>query len=388
MTIKPVTLYWAEWPGDMGVPAALTSEDAGIVAGDDVPAGSEPSDVRASIGMRSDGGLPANWSFKDIMIYDVALQPADILNVIQTSVWTPSTVATTQNVTSYQKGINGIMVDLADLPPGTVLSAADFQFKTGTSNDPGSWTDAPAPTAVVVRPGAGENGSDRVEITWANNAIQNTWLQVTVLGNDPLGGYHTNIGLARSEVFYFGNRIGDTFQLGSPAAAVTNATDEIQARANGAAFVGVENIYDFNRDRLVNATDQIIARSNGGILPLLDIPRQTVPPAPLAVMVAAEGDSSVSAVASALALAATPTQSPQAVLAVEHTRHEGRPRAASDGRVAARHTAILALTGEESGDSVLPDDAGHTSLLDELSAMLAKKLSRKLVHSSGSGGPR
>jgi hypothetical protein len=53
---------------------------------------------------------------------------------------------------------------------------------------------------VLVRPGAG--GSDRITIIWADNAIQRTWLQVTVLANA-----HT--GLTSSDVFYFGNLPGD-----------------------------------------------------------------------------------------------------------------------------------------------------------------------------------
>ncbi len=180
--------------------------------------------------------------------------------------------ATPANVTSYNRGINGIMVDV-DGAAGT-LSVDDFQFKMGTNNSPGSWGDAPAPTAFSVRPGAGESGSDRVEITWATGAVTNTWLEVTVRGNDPLGGFDTNTGLATSDVFYFGNRVGDTFLINPPMHVLTNATDEIQARANGTAGAGVENPYDFNRDGFVNATDQILARSNGGFMPLLSVGSQ------------------------------------------------------------------------------------------------------------------
>ena len=40
---------------------------------------------------------------------------------------------------------------------------------------------------MVVRPGAGVDGADRVEIVWGANAPKNTWLVVTVKGNDLRG---------------------------------------------------------------------------------------------------------------------------------------------------------------------------------------------------------
>ena len=209
-------------------------------------------------------------------------------------------IAPTSSITSYQKGINGIMVDVMN-PAGTI-TAADFSFKVGASNDPGSWLSAPAPANVIVRPGAGVGGSDRVEIVWANSVIKNTWLEVTVKGNDAAGGFDTNTGLATSDVFYFGNRIGDTFLLGSPVAAVTNATDEIQVRVNGGNFVPLTNVYDFNRDSLVNATDQIIVRSNGGTLIRINIGLPSS--APLADPANATDTSS--AVAFALAASSSP----------------------------------------------------------------------------------
>ncbi len=63
--------------------------------------------------------------------------------------------------------------------------------------------------------------------------IKNTWLQVTFEGNDAAGGFNTNTQLAASDVFYFGNRMGDQL-VDSPAALAftTNAGDEIAARLN------------------------------------------------------------------------------------------------------------------------------------------------------------
>ena len=147
------------------------------------------------------------------------------------------------------------------------------------NNTPSSSATAPAPTTVSVRAGAGVNGSDRVEIIWANNAIQNAWLEVIVEGNDAAGGNNTNTGLAASDTFFFGNSIGDTFVLDSPVAFITNATDEIQVR-NFMGDVDIDTLYDFNRDSFVNATDQIIARNNGFVLPRIKIDITNPPAAP------------------------------------------------------------------------------------------------------------
>ena len=82
--------------------------------------------------------------------------------------------ATFTNVTSYTRGINGIMVDISGPHPG--ITANDFTFKVGNNNLPSSWSAAPQPTTVTVRAGGGAvSGSDRVEILWADNAIQNQW---------------------------------------------------------------------------------------------------------------------------------------------------------------------------------------------------------------------
>jgi len=204
-----------------------------------------------------------------------------------------SGIAPLSSITSYLKGINGIMVDIADAA-GT-LTVNDFTFKVGSNNSLGTWTNAPAPQAFSVRPGAGAGGSDRVEIIWADGAIKNTWLQVIVEGNDSAGGMNTNTGLAGSDVFFFGNKVGDT-QISSPATVVTtSAGDELSARNNPGLNVGITSIYDFDKNNLVSAGDQLAARSNAGLLTRISI---AAPPAgPLAA-----ADGSDSAVASALAL--------------------------------------------------------------------------------------
>ena len=170
----------------------------------------------------------------------------------------PGETAGAANYTSYSRGINGVMVDLrnAAVTPG----AEDFSFKM---KGPGaSWVDAPAAN-VAVRRGAGVDGSDRGTITFADGAIRDTWLRVTVLSN-------ARTGLAAPDVFYFGNLVADT---GNGAAAAVNALDVAATRA---AMVGgpavPDSRFDFNRDGVVNVSDLAVVRARqGSVLELIEV---------------------------------------------------------------------------------------------------------------------
>jgi hypothetical protein len=199
-------------------------------------------------------------------------------------------LATFANVSSYSKGINGIMVDIAGFHGA--ITASDFTFKIGNSNTPSGWVQAPDPIAVSVRVGAGVGLSDRVEIVWDNGAIVNTWLEVIVAANE-------NTGLTSPDTFFFGNRTGDV-GTGAGTYFVTNAADDLAARDNPGVAATVSNLFDFNRDGVVNAIDQLISRTNHGILTKIDIAN---PPAAPHVASATLPNSDFAAVASALAIA-------------------------------------------------------------------------------------
>jgi len=167
-----------------------------------------------------------------------------------------------KNYSTFFRGINGIMIDVAGLP-GTTLAATDFIFKYGNDDTPGDWLPAANPTTIAVRAGAGTGGSDRVTLVWPDKAIPNgNWLRVTVLAN-------ANTGLAADDVFYFGCAIGET---GNTAAdAVVNSSDVTRTRNNFSGFnlVGLESVYDFNRDRQVASGDVTISRNHfSGFTPL------------------------------------------------------------------------------------------------------------------------
>ena len=176
--------------------------------------------------------------------------------------------ATSVNVSSYNKGINGIMVNLEAPGNHSSISLAnilnDFTFKVGNNNTPSTWATAPSPISVSVRAGAGVGGSDRVELIWADNAIKETWLEVIVKANSDTGlaqeaGEPTGVG----DVFFFGNASADDFN-GETTIAFTNATDDLDARAH-AGVATITNIYDYNKDGFVNASDSLAARTTGSI---------------------------------------------------------------------------------------------------------------------------
>ncbi len=171
----------------------------------------------------------------------------------------PGGQATFANYTNYARGINGIMVDIAGFPE--TITADDFAFAVGNDNNPANWQPAATPT-VDVQPGT----VTRVTITWPDNTIQNTWLQVTVLAND-------NTGLAADDVFYLGNLIAECTGDGR-----VDATDIFETRSNPRPFFDpatIDTLHDFNRDQRVNAVDTLIARNNqtwaGSELALIDL---------------------------------------------------------------------------------------------------------------------
>jgi hypothetical protein len=166
------------------------------------------------------------------------------------------------NLTNYDKGITGVMVDLAG--NHGPLSLADFAFKVGANNTPGSWAAAPGPSGFLVRAGAGVGGSDRIEITWAAGAIRDTWLEVQVLAN-------ANTNLAVSNVHFWGNLVGETAST-TPAGnfARTVSADGGAIITNGTqGSVGITSFLDVNRSNSISvAADRgpIVTAGTGSLV--------------------------------------------------------------------------------------------------------------------------
>ena len=183
------------------------------------------------------------------------------------------------NVSSFARGINGLFVDLTNVPFGQAPTAADFVFRVGRSGNPSAWVAAPAPTLVAVRRGEGVGGSDRVTIGFADGAIRNQWLQVTVLAT-------ARTGLAAPDVFYFGHLAGEAGDTRAAAAWIAvDARDEAAIRRHLSRNpVKATNAYDFNKDGVVTNTDYLMMRrAIGTSLSML-----TAPAAPAAAALFSE----------------------------------------------------------------------------------------------------
>ncbi len=174
--------------------------------------------------------------------------------------------ATFSNVSGFSKGINGVMVDIASgfgshsnisLTSGDItFKVAPARFITSTYNQLSTWTAAPTPLGLSVRLGAGVGGSDRVEITWADGAVRNTWLQVTVAAD-------ANTGLSSPDVFYFGSAAGDSGAGDTATLAKVDGNDYNAVFRNTVGLTTpVGNALDYNKDGKVDGSDAIAAINN------------------------------------------------------------------------------------------------------------------------------
>ena len=165
--------------------------------------------------------------------------------------------ASVDNLTSYSRGLNGLIIDIANLTDPDAVDADDFDFAFGNDDSPADWTPLAVDPTVAVDPGAGAAGSDRITLTWdADDAVANAWLQVMVFAN-------ADTGLDNPDLFYFGNAIGETFN--NPDNLFVDGSDLAGARDNPRNFLDpapVTDRFDFNRDEFVDGTDFAIARDN------------------------------------------------------------------------------------------------------------------------------
>jgi ELWxxDGT repeat protein len=198
----------------------------------------------------------------------------------------PGRAATFANVTSYDKGINGVMVDITALPQNATLTPADFEVAGGTP-----------PLTVSVRRGAGVDGSDRVTLTWPDYnpltdpptmALANGWLTVTVKAN-------ANTGLAAPDVFSFGNLIGETGDGTGASGWRVGAVDLGALKHTLNALRSITSKTDVNRDGSVNVLDLAVLKRNlnhalppPGVVAAAATPRAPSVPLPLAVAASAQ----------------------------------------------------------------------------------------------------
>jgi hypothetical protein len=106
-----------------------------------------------------------------------------------------------------------------------------------------------------------------VTLVWADGAITNQWVEVTVLAG-------ANTGLGTDDVFYVGNTVGDTNDDGA-----VDADDLATLFGEFGLRGGTELAADVNIDGRVNLTDFAIVRSNFGTSVGLPTLPATAPPA-------------------------------------------------------------------------------------------------------------
>ena len=172
----------------------------------------------------------------------------------------PGQQASFRNYTSYNKGLNGVMIDVTGLAAPANVGPEDFVVHVGNNNNPATWAVGPTPS-VATRPISAT--TTRVTLIWADGAITKKWARIRMLSN-------ADTGLAAADTFYFGNAVGESGNAhntgtGVTSDAVVNGTDFAGARDNQRGSQNLAPIdwrWDYNRDRLVNGTDLAIARDN------------------------------------------------------------------------------------------------------------------------------
>jgi N-acetylneuraminic acid mutarotase len=210
--------------------------------------------------------IVGRWVFYNDSIYDGNDPAADARDdaaiAADKQALLPGQQASFTNYTSYSRGINGVMIDVANLPTGATPGRGDFTFSSGNGADLTKWSGTAAePAAITVRRGAGFNGSDRITIVWPDEQLRNTWLRVSVAP----GG---SVGLATQDVFYFGNAVGETgnramqVKRRRPDARVNAADLKLVNRARRRPGADALTRFDFDRNGVVDVTDRLIAKGN------------------------------------------------------------------------------------------------------------------------------
>jgi len=276
-----------------------------------------------------------------------------------------NTLADFANVSSYSRGINGIMIDLGGGGSHAAINANDFVFKHGNNNGPNSWTTVTATPTMSVRVGAGTLGSDRVTITWANNSIKNEWLEVQVLPT-------ANTGLTAADVFFWGNKVGDT-GAGTPATSfLTSATDKTSVVNNQLGGVPITNTRDFNRDGNVTVADATTVVNNQGTIERLQL--NGGPFAPLAAESNESEPVGDAGIASALAVSGGSLVLPgtaEPAPSFAHTAPPATSRSSSPAAILnARPDSEFPWDQVLHEDGTLHDDLWD-ALVDDISAALA-----------------
>lgn len=146
----------------------------------------------------------------------------------------PGQTATFSNYTSYDRGINGVAVTLAEGE-----SIGSVSVRSGNAVDISTWTTAKQPAITTI--------GSVAYLTWPDRTFVGVWIELNIGG----------------ELYYFGNAPGEsgnsssnTFVDGSDFAG---ARDNPHTPTDPAA---IDDRYDYNRDSLVDDEDKAIATNH------------------------------------------------------------------------------------------------------------------------------
>jgi hypothetical protein len=276
-----------------------------------------------------------------------------------------SGLSTFNNVSSYSRGINGIIIDLSGGGNHEAISldtvAEDFSFKVGNNNLPSAWTAAPTPNSVSVRANFDGSGTDRVYITWADGAIKNQWIEIQVLPSARTG---LPDGATDQDFYYFGSKIGD---IGNPTAKQFTTTASRDAAAIVAGGLGpatgISDPRDIDKSATIDQADRAAALANLGAIARLSLGGIVLP------SVQASRSDAGAAVASSLASPAKP------VAAAKAPAPALQPRASTVSAQTRSHTTYFEHLGESTKHRRGKHDADDT--LDKLLTTIASARHRR-----------
>jgi hypothetical protein len=172
------------------------------------------------------------------------------------------------NMINSVQGINAVAFDCQSLPAPADLTGSDFQFQVSPqggfdmqSNSPVDWSAAPEPLLIsimrdVASPGYTAGTVDRIMIQWADNAIRDRWVRITVRAT-------VSTGLSQDQVYYLGHLAGETTGDVDGIYSVT-FSDITPIRAQIGQTVSAGSMFDINKDGSVTFSDISAMRSSVG----------------------------------------------------------------------------------------------------------------------------
>jgi hypothetical protein len=173
----------------------------------------------------------------------------------------PGQAASFMNVSPYHRGLNGIVVDVAGLPADRDPTPDDFELRVGAGGDPAAWEPLGLVPAIDVRRAQGDRidgaSSDRVTLTFPDDAIRNAWLQVRV---KPTGA----TALPADDVFYFGSLPGKVFRFPETSTPLRVTAADLVAVTRAVQGLRYTMSVDTNGDFRLDQQDVTVVRRNLG----------------------------------------------------------------------------------------------------------------------------